>query len=148
MNPFTLTLVLGCLTAWSYGHGIDEDEDQNTLSIDPRTGMVSYQNYRVIQAHPTTQEHLDVLRFISKGNNNNNAHVLFNCVAVGHKKSFFFELIFWKYILRFTCQANQKYGIYNHIAIFHNTIFKYKFVLSCLSTPISCNVCLNFTRFI
>ncbi len=57
---------------------VGEDEDapplpapsqEEELRVDPRTGARLYDGYRLIRTMPQTQEHLDVLRFVSNGQN-------------------------------------------------------------------------------
>ncbi len=44
-----------------------ETEQREQLRVDPRTGARLYDGYRVLRTVPESQEHLEVLKFVSNG---------------------------------------------------------------------------------
>ena len=51
---------------------IDSEQEHEMLDldadIDPNTGVRRYDNYQLLRVKPSTDEHIDILQFLNKGN--------------------------------------------------------------------------------
>ena len=60
---------------------LDSEQEHEMLdldaNIDLQTGVRRYDNYQLLRINPTTEEHVNVLQFLEKGNTNQ-----FHCTSI------------------------------------------------------------------